>query len=156
MRAVSTIAAACALSLALAGCETGGPKEDAGLVVGAVAGGIIGSTVGRGTGRIVGAAVGATIGGIVGSEIGRSLDAQDRRLAEEAELAALERGRSGVPTPWRNPDNGRYGEVIPGAAFARGPDTCREYEHRVFIDGRPQIMRGTACRNRDGSWRNVS
>jgi surface antigen len=155
MRAIPSIAAACALSLCLAACESGGPKEDAGLVVGAVAGGIIGSSVGRGTGRIVGAAVGATLGGIVGSEIGRALDEHDRRLAMEAELAALERGRSGVVMPWRNPDSGHYGEVIPREAFMRGPETCRDYEHRVFIDGRPQVMRGTACRNPDGTWRTV-
>lgn len=155
MRAIVSVAAACALALSLTACETGGPKEDAGLVVGAVAGGIIGSTMGRGTGRIVGAAVGATLGGIVGSEIGRSLDDRDRMLAQEAEFAALERGRSGVATPWRNPDNGRRGEVIPSEAYARGPETCRDYEHRIFIDGRPQVMRGTACRNPDGTWRSV-
>jgi surface antigen len=28
--------------------------------------------------------------------------------------------------------------------------------HKVYIDGQPQAMRGTACRNPDGTWTNVS
>lgn len=145
------------LPLAVAACGPNGPnKADSGLAVGAVAGGILGSQVGRGSGRIATTAIGAVIGGIVGSEIGRSLDKQDQMLAQQAELAALERGRSGERMAWRNPDNGRYGEVIAGAPFKRGPDDCREYTHRIFIDGRPQAMKGVACRNPDGTWRNVS
>src|SRR5919108_1921898 len=140
----------------LAACGPDGPtRQDTGLAVGAVAGGILGNQVGRGTGKVVATVAGAVIGGIVGSEIGRSLDQQDRMLAQQAELAALERGRSGERTPWRNPDNGRYGEVIPGTPYKRGYDDCRDYTHTIYIDGRPQTMRGTACRNPDGTWRNI-
>ena len=110
---------------------------------------------GKGGGRPAATIVGAVLGGIVGSEIGRSMDKQDRILAQQAELLALERGRSGEATPWRNPDNGRYGEVIPTAPYRRGYEDCRDYTHKIFIDGRPQTMRGTACRNPDGTWRNV-
>ena len=79
---------------------------------------------------------GAMIGGIVGSEIGRSMDEQDRRLAEQAELAALEEGESDRPRRWRNPDNGRYGDVVPGRPYKRGNVDCRDYKHTVYIDGR--------------------
>lgn len=140
----------------LAACGPhGAPKEDAGLAIGAVAGGILGNQVGRGAGRVVATVAGAVIGGIVGSEIGRALDQQDRMLAQQAEFTALEGGRSGERTPWRNPDNGRYGEVIPGTAYKRGFQDCRDYTHTIYIDGRPQTLRGTACRNSDGTWRNV-
>lgn len=140
----------------LAACGPNGPdKADTGLVVGAVAGGIIGNQVGSGTGRVLATAIGAVVGGIVGSEIGRSLDERDRMLAQEAEFAALERGRSGQATPWSNPDNGRRGEVVPSAPFKRGSLDCRDFTHTVYIDGRPKTMRGTACRNPDGTWRNV-
>lgn len=140
----------------LAGCGPNGPnKADTGLVVGAAAGGLLGNTIGGGKGKIATTAIGAVIGGIVGSEIGRSMDRQDRMLAQQAEFAALERGESGRPHQWRNPDNGRYGEVVPGRPFRRGPEDCREYTHTIYIDGRPQAMRGTACRNPDGTWRNV-
>jgi surface antigen len=151
----SKIVAALAVGLALplAGCET---KQDQGLVAGAVAGGLLGNTVGRGQGRGATTIVGAVLGGIIGSEIGRSMDKTDRLLAQRAELEALERGQSGVAVPWRNPDSRYYGEVVPGPPYRRGPSDCRDYEHRVFIDGRPQILRGTACRNYDGTWRSVS
>jgi surface antigen len=140
----------------LVGCGPDGPsKQDSGLVVGAVAGGLLGSAVGRGNGRIFSTALGAVVGGIVGSEIGRSMDKQDRILAQQAELAAFEQGPTGKAVPWRNPDNGRYGEVVPGSPYRRGPDDCRDYTHTIYIDGRPQTMRGTACRNSDGSWRSV-
>lgn len=131
------------------GCST---REESGLAIGAIAGGVIGNSVGRGRGRLAATAIGAMIGGIVGSEIGRSLDKRDRRLARLAEYDALERGRSGERVPWRNPESGRYGEVIPEMPFKRGSLDCREYTHRIYIDGRPRTMRGTACRNPDGTW----
>jgi surface antigen len=140
----------------VAACGPDGPtKQDSGLAIGAIAGGILGNQVGNGSGRVLATALGAVVGGIVGSEIGRSMDQQDRMLAQQAELAALERGTSGKPVPWRNPDNGRYGEVVPSSPYRRGADDCRDYTHTVYISGRPQTMRGTACRNPDGTWRSV-
>jgi surface antigen len=141
----------------LAGCGPEGPnKADTGLAVGAVAGGLLGNTVGKGGGRVAATIVGAAVGGIVGSEIGRSMDKQDRMLAQRAEYDAFERGPSGQVVRWQNPDNGRYGEVVPMAPYRRGSQDCRDFTHTIFIDGRPQAMRGTACRNPDGTWRNVS
>jgi surface antigen len=140
----------------LVGCAEGPNKHsDNGLVVGAVAGGILGSAAGRGKGRIAGAILGTVVGGIVGSEIGRSMDKTDRILAQQAEYDAFERGPSGRPVTWRNPDNGRHGEIVPMAPYRRGAYDCRDYTHTIYIDGRPQAMRGTACRNPDGTWRNV-
>lgn len=155
----SLVAAVAAVSLAIGACSAGpdGPsKQDSGMVMGAIAGGILGNAAGRGGGRPAATIVGAVVGGIVGSEIGRSMDRTDRMLARQAELDAFERGQSGRPVTWRNPDNGRYGEVIPEAAYRRGAMDCRDYIHKVYIDGRPQAMRGTACRNPDGTWSNVS
>ncbi len=141
----------------VAGCGPDGPsKADTGTVVGAVAGGIIGNQVGKGTGRVLATAAGAFVGGVVGHEIGRSMDEQDRMLAQRAEYEALERGPSGVTRPWRNPENGHYGEVVPSRAYKRAGNDCRDYTHTVYIDGRPRTMRGTACRNADGSWRSVA
>lgn len=150
---------ACALlmlSIGLAGCGPEGPsKADTGMVVGAVAGGILGNQVGKGGGNVAATAIGAVVGGIVGSEIGRALDRQDQMLAQEAEFEALERGRSGERRRWRNPESGRYGEVIPGERYRRGTADCRDFTHTIYINGRPETMRGTACRNPDGTWQNV-
>ena len=52
-------------------------------------------------------------------------------------------------------DYGRYGEVVPMAPYRRGPQDCRDYTHTIYINGRPEVMRSTACRNPDGTWRNV-
>ncbi|MEQ1578921.1 MAG: RT0821/Lpp0805 family surface protein [Hyphomicrobium sp.] len=148
---------ATALCLTLAACGPEGPtKADTGLAVGAVAGGILGNQIGSGGGRVAATAIGAVLGGIVGSEVGRSMDQQDRMLAQQAEFDALERGQSGVSRQWRNPDNGRYGEVIPTRPYKRGTADCRDYTHKIFIDGQQQAMRGTACRNPDGTWTNVT
>ena len=142
-----------AVALTVAACGPDGPsKSDTGLAVGAIAGGILGHAAGGRPGATI---LGAVVGGIVGSEIGRAMDRQDRILARQAELDAMEQGRSGVAVPWRNPDNGRYGEVVPGPSYRRELADCRDYTHTIYIDGRPQIMRGTACRNRDGSWTNL-
>ncbi len=155
--AMTAIAITFAASVILAGCSAGGPnKADSGLAVGAVAGGLLGSAVARGNGRIPAAIVGAFVGGVIGNEIGRSLDKIDRQYAQRAEYNALENGRSGEPVEWRNPDSGRYGAVTPSPPFRRGRTDCREYTHRVYIDGRSQAMRGTACRNPDGTWSSVS
>jgi len=148
---VATVALASAL--ALAGCAS---HSQTGAGVGALAGGVIGSSIGgNGAGGVVGAVAGAMVGGIIGSEIGRDLDRRDRELAREAEYDALERGRSGRARIWRNSSNGNYGEIVPSRPYRRGDHDCRDYEHTVYIGGRPETMRGTACRNPDGTWRSA-
>ena len=146
------------IPLTLAACSSDTSKADSGLLVGAAAGGLLGNVAGgRSTGgRVVGTIAGAFIGGIAGHQIGRSLDKQDRIFAQQAEINALERGRTGERQVWRNPDTGRYGEVIPLEPYHRGVQDCRDYTHKVYIDGRPEALRGTACRNPDGTWTNVS
>jgi surface antigen len=142
-------------TLALAACGPDVNNQDTGTVVGAIAGGVIGNQFGKGGGRVASTLAGAVVGGIVGNEIGRSLDERDRELARQAEYDAWERGPDRQPVGWRNPDNGRYGEVIPEARYRRGTVDCRDFVHRVYIDGRPRTMRGTACRNPDGTWTQV-
>jgi surface antigen len=155
MRAFS-LAVALAALLVVPACGPDVAKQDSGTVVGAIAGGVIGNQFGRGGGRVAATLAGAVVGGIVGNEIGRSLDERDRELARQAEYEAWERGDSGRPHRWRNPNNGRYGDVIPEAPYKRGGLDCRDFVHRVYIDGRPQAMRGTACRNPDGTWTQVA
>ena len=138
----------------LMGCRTAN-RADTGTVIGAVAGGVIGNQIGRGQGRAVATAVGAVIGGIVGHEIGRSLDEADRRAARAAEYRALEYGPSGEQTPWRNPDSGHHGSVVAHEPYVAGNQHCRAYTHTIYIDGRPETMKGRACRRPNGTWRAV-
>ena len=67
-------------------------------------------------------------------------------------MLALERGESNRPRRLTNPENGRYGEIVPTTPYQRSGLDCRDYTHTVYIDGRPETMRGAACRNRDGTW----
>ncbi len=153
MRRIILVALA---ALPLAACGPNGPnKADVGLGSGAVIGGVIGNQFGKGDGKILGTVAGAFIGGIIGHDIGRQLDQRDRMLAQKAEFEAFERGPSRQPYRWRNPDNGRYGDIVPMEPYRRGTYDCRDYTHTIYIDGRPQAMRGTACRNPDGTWRAV-
>ena len=143
----------------LAGCSNGQggiDHTDTGLVLGSVAGGVR-----RKSDRQRPAAMclprSAARSSAVSSAArsAQSLDERDRRLAQEAEYDALERGQSGVSRQWRDPDNGHYGEIVPSRPYKRGVADCRDYTHTVYIDGRPKQMRGTACRNPDGTWQNV-
>jgi surface antigen len=159
MRSLVILAAACAI---LAGCagnpETGtGPRENTGTLMGAVAGGVIGSQFGGSTGsRIAAGVAGAAIGGLVGNRIGAAMDDEDKRRAYEAQVAALEGGAAGAPMAWENPDSGRRGTIVPGPQYDRRGARCRDYTHTIYIDGRPQVARGAACRNPDGSWTPVA
>ena len=133
--------------------QTGsGPHENTGTLVGAVSGAVVGSQFGRGSGRVASTVAGAAIGGLIGNRIGAALDDEDRTRAYEAQIQALESGASGAPVGWRNDDTGRRGTVVPGPAYQRNAMTCRQYTHTVYIDGKPQLTRGTACRNPDGTW----
>ena len=152
------LSAAAFVTLWVAACagtaETGqGPRENTGTLVGAVAGGLIGSQFGGGTGeRIAAGLAGAAIGGLIGNRIGAGMDDDDKRRAYAAQMQALESGRSGVAVAWKNPDSGRYGSVVPGPAYQSNGLQCRPYTHTIYIDGRPQVARGNACRNPDGTW----
>jgi surface antigen len=112
-----------AIALGIAGCagnpQTGtGPKEGTGTAVGALSGAAIGAAVtGGGAGsKVAGGIAGAVIGGLIGNRIGAAMDDEDKRRAYAAQMDALERGPSGTPVAWRNPDSGRYGNIVPGPA----------------------------------------
>ena len=145
------------LGAGLSGCaERSMSNSDAGAIGGAVVGGVLGNQFGKGNGRVLATMAGAVAGGIFGSAIGERLDEADRLRASRAEFDALEHGRSGSVKSWDNPDTGHRGEIIPEPAYRLGSRQCRRYRHIVYIDDRPQTIRGTACRRPDGSWENVS
>jgi surface antigen len=163
-KSVVTVIASLGLAATLAACAGSpdgmgpGPKENTGTLLGAGTGALLGAAVaGHGTGnRLAGAAIGGLAGGLIGNRIGAALDEEDKRRAYAAEMDALERGPSGAPVAWRNPDSGRYGTVVPGPAYQNDGRNCRSFTHTIYVDGRPQTARGTACRNPDGTWTPVA
>jgi surface antigen len=150
---LALIAVVLTSAVALGGCATRGPNETIGTLSGAVVGGVIGSQFGGGAGKLIATGVGTTLGAVIGGSLGRSLDERDETLMAGAQNDALEYAPPGAVREWRNADNGRYGSVTPGARYQVNDYVCRDYSHSVFIDGRRELLRGTACRQPDGTWR---
>jgi surface antigen len=138
----------------LVGCAGDpGPRTVSGAAGGALLGGAVGALTGSSTSSIV---AGALIGGLVGGAIGNALDEEDRRSAYAAEMQALEYGGPGTPVRWDG-RGGNYGVIQPGPVYARGShQRCREYSHTIYVRGRPEVARGVACRNPDGTWSQIS
>lgn len=149
--------ALCAVTLAgCAGDAYHGPKENTGTLLGALGGAAIGSAFGGGaSGHIAGALIGAGLGGLIGNRIGAAMDQEDRRRAYAAQMQAFNEPDN-APVEWRNPQSGRYGEVVPGPVYYRGRLKCRSYTHTIYIGGRPEVARGRACENPDGTWTPVT
>ncbi|MFN3171519.1 MAG: RT0821/Lpp0805 family surface protein [Hyphomicrobiales bacterium] len=141
---------------ALAGCQSygTGPREGVGALGGAVAGGVLGSQIGSGSGQVLATVGGAVLGGLLGAELGRQLDAQAQQRYYQAQYQALEQGRPGAPVAWQSP-TGPRGQVVPGQAYQINSTRCRDYTHTVYIQGQPEVLTGTACRQSDGTWRDV-
>ncbi len=92
------------------------------------------------------------IGGLVAGDVGERLNRADRQKALAAEYKALEYSQSGQSVDWRSDTSGRAGKVVPAQPYRVGSQNCRQYSHTLVMDGSTQTLRGTACRNEDGSW----
>ncbi len=91
-------------------------------------------------------------GGLIGQKLGRSLEASDRKAALEAEYKALEQTQAGQAVAWANPASGHGGSVTAAQPYRVGSQNCRQYTHTFALGSPAQSVRGTACRNSDGSW----
>ncbi len=152
---VMKLALVATIGLGVAACNTDRTGETLGTVIGATAGGVIGNQFGSGSGQALATAAGIVAGGLIGNRIGAAADEDARRRAMQAEYQALQYGPPNTPVVWRDPDDNVYGEVVPGAPYQRGGQNCRDYTHTIYVDGRPEVGRGTACRLPDGTWQTV-
>ena len=141
-----------AVFLALGACGGSGMStgETVGTLGGAAAGGLLGAQFGKGEGRLLATVAGTLAGGYLGNRLGAHFSAVDRQEAAAAERSAV---TSGEATRWSNPETGNSGAVTPTRTFSDAAGrTCREFEHTVMVDGRPESGHGTACRNANGEW----
>ncbi|MEI9803808.1 MAG: RT0821/Lpp0805 family surface protein [Pseudolabrys sp.] len=92
------------------------------------------------------------MGGLIGNRIGAAMTMKTKGVPMRRSWTHWRRGPSGAPVSWKNPDSGRYGSIVPGPAYQDAGRNCRSFTHTIYIDGRPQTARGTACRNPDGTW----
>ena len=123
-------------------------NEDVGLVLGGALGGLVGSQIGGGSGQLAATAAGALLGGLVGGNVGRSMDEVDRLQTTRA----LETTQTGYTNSWENPDSGTRYAVTPTRTYESDEGPCREYSTEAWIDGDHETVRGTACRQADGTW----
>lgn len=127
-------------------------KEDIGTLVGAGAGAYVGSQIGDGTGQLAAVAIGALLGGYIGGSIGQNMDELDRHRTN----SALETSPTGTTVAWNNPDTDIDYKVTPTKTYEDASGPCRDYTTEAVIDGRAEIVHGTACRQADGSWHAVN
>lgn len=131
-------------------------KTTGGALVGAGVGGLIGSKFGHGEGKGVATVLGVLAGGLVGSQIGASLDRADQAALHQTTFTALETAPPGQAMPWRNPDSGNYGSVVPQGVYQAADGAyCREFQQTIVVGGQQQQAYGKACRQPDGSWKMV-
>jgi surface antigen len=132
----------------LSGCQQA-TKQDAGGVIGGIAGGVLGNQVGSGSGRTAAIIAGTLIGAYAGSAIGKQMDENDRYRAQQA----LETTPTHQHTSWKNPDTSTEYTVTPTRTYDAASGPCREYTTEAIINGKQEVVYGTACRQPDGSWR---
>lgn len=141
-------------ALALGGCDVTsgmGPGEGSGTLARAFSGTSLRSAIGLSNGAAA-AVNNAAQGTPISSKLGAVLNDDDRKLAYEAQLQALDRGAPGAPVAWRNAASGHFGNIVPGPAYDRKGAQCRGFSHTITVSGELTTARGTACRSTDGVW----
>ncbi|MSO65095.1 MAG: glycine zipper 2TM domain-containing protein [Alphaproteobacteria bacterium] len=154
---LAKVAIVASLGLALVACEGVGQKQGVGTVLGGVGGAVAGAQFGKGKGQLASTAAGALLGALLGGEVGKSLDQADRLTMERTTNQALESGRIGAASEWRNPDSGNSGTITPTRTYQKaGGEYCREFTQTVSVGGKSEQAFGMACRQPDGTWKIVS
>lgn len=143
---LSALSSLLVLLALLAGCNP--TKQDIGTVVGAGSGAFIGSQIGSGTGQLAAVAIGTLLGGYIGGSIGKDMDELDQYKTQ----IALESNPTGSTMAWKNPDTDVNYSVTPTKTYESASGPCREYTTEAVIEGRSEIVHGTACRGSDGTW----
>ena len=148
MKPIITTLTAVFISATLVACTV--DKQTVGTGVGGAVGGVLGSNIGDGSGKTAAIIGGTLIGAVIGGKIGADMDELDRRRAANT----LETYPTGRTNSWQNPDNGANYNFTPTRTYETSGQPCREYDMEVYMDGRREIVKGTACRNSRGEWIN--
>ena len=125
-------------------------REVIGTVLGGAVGAVVGSKVGKGDERVVTTVGGAVLGAVVGGAVGKSMDDADQACAAQAmEYASFKQS-----VRWHNARGTHYTMTPVGLVPAAGRGVeCRHYSMLSESGGMKEATQGTACRQRDGSWR---
>jgi surface antigen len=130
----------------LASCADMPKKGQYGAVGGAAGGALLGQIIGHNTEATL---IGAAIGGLLGYIVGNEMDKYDREQLNHV----YERGVSGSPSTWINPDSGNQYRITPQPAYSgTSNQVCRKAEVQAIIDGKTETTFATACRDENGVW----
>ena len=91
-------------------------------------------------------------GGLVGRAELTRLSRADRIAALQTEYRTLEYTAPGDLVTWQGSGGSIAGDVVASQPYRVGTQDCRQYTHTIRAGGEPAVIRGTACRNPDGSW----
>jgi surface antigen len=126
-------------------------NEVGGAIVGAILGGLLGNAASNGQGG--GTLAGIILGGVGGAAVAKNLGCEDRSYAYRTYYDGFERGRPNATYQWRNARSGDYGTLLVGDYYRdRDNYRCATYTQTIYVNGRPQVGRGHACRQDDGTW----
>lgn len=128
-------------------------RELVGRLAGGALGGLIGSQIGDGSGQVAATIAGVAAGFLLGGAVGQGMDQTDQACAGRV----LEVAPADETIRWQNPDTGVFYGVTPGQPVERAEGVfCRPFSANAVVEGRTQVMSGTACRRTDGTWEVVS
>ncbi len=84
-----------------------------------------------------------------------SLDDEDQAAMIQHFNHAMESAPTGQPVTWTNP-SGIAVQLSATRTFQRADGTyCREFSQSLTSGGQPNVAKGTACRQSDGTWQIV-
>lgn len=147
-KSLSILGATCLVAASISGCANW-QNSDTGTVLGGAAGGAVGSQIGSGTGTTIATVVGTLAGAALGNRIGGNFDHSDRRQFG----SALESNQTGNTANWTNPDTNDNYAVTPTKTYSDGNQPCRNFTMNANVNGQPDQVQGTACRQSDGTWK---
>jgi surface antigen len=92
-------------------------------------------------------------GGLISRIAEVKLSNADKSRALEAEYKVLETAPSGQAVDWTG-SGAMKGQVVAAVPYQVGSQNCRQYTHSLWLKAgaEPQVARGAACRNRNGTW----
>lgn len=155
MKMVITKVMVVVMAFSLASCATNTRQENtvAGAGTGAVAGGLLGALVnGASHGAAIG--VGAVVGAVIGGLIGHSMESTDRTNTYKT----MNSNPTDSSMVWSNHKSDVHYKITPTSSWMtiNGNPFCRTYVAKAIIQGTKRVVNGTACRQPDGTWVDVT
>lgn len=131
--------------------------QNIGGILGSAGGAWGGSKVGGGSGRTTAIAVGTLLGSQLGQALGSYLTNKDLNYYNNSSQGALSNFTNGQTASWSNPQTGNEGTVTPIKTYNNSQgQQCRDFQQSISVAGEEIQTTGTACKQRNGTWKLVN